>query len=142
MEFKFDDDKLTITADDGEQAELAEMRLNAGGASYFPTAVLHDWFEDLLGNSELEWINPDDTGDLTDAPMLGILGEEGMRDITVFATNYGLVETGHEGHWTLCKPIIQRWAYMNYQVKSPLVDLADHGKVVFVAKMPVWQRML
>ena len=56
----------------------------------------------------VEWIDPADTGDLTSAPMVGI------RDID---TN----------------DIVERWAFMDYQVRSVLGDLRDTGKCVFVS---------
>jgi hypothetical protein len=63
--------------------------------------------EELIANSELEWTSSDETGDLTDAPMLCIRDENAK--------------------------IIQRWAYMDYQVKSFLEDLLETGKAVFVS---------
>lgn len=64
--------------------------------------------ETLTANSEFQWINPSETGDLTDAPMLGI--RDGDTDV-----------------------IVARWAYMDYQVRSFVDDLIEHGRAVFVS---------
>ena len=76
---------------------------------------MRDFFESyLLGDNELEWIDPAETGDLTSAPMLG------LRDD-------GCYRPAQEGK------VIERWAFMDYQVRSVLEDLRDPGKVVFVS---------
>lgn len=119
-------DRLTLYATPREIRELREMDEIQSDDS------MHEFLEPLVGNTELQWISPADTGDLTDAPMLGILGEEGVRDHTVFAENFGLVVTGCNGHNTMARPILARWAFMDYQVRSVLEDLRDTGKAVFV----------
>jgi len=58
-------------------------------------------------NSGLQWIDASETGDLTSAPMLGF---KDLENDTV----------------------LDRWAFMDYQVRSVLEDLRDTGKVVFV----------
>ena len=128
-EISADRKSLTIVADDDEQAMLREMDEKHIHAD----STLFDWFEWLICNSELAWVNPADTGDLTSAPMLGILGEQGVKDITVFQENFGYVECGSDGRNTFVQPILERWAFMDYQVRSALQDLRDHGKVVFTA---------
>lgn len=70
------------------------------------TATEWDFFESYLCNTEYNWVSADMTGDLTDAPMLGRLDEDG--------------EVSH------------RWAFMDYQIKSLLEELLEHGKVQFV----------
>ena len=132
MDHNYDDKQLTITIDDDEKAELAEIK--ADDPDHFrSTDALFAFFEPLVANSELQWIDPSDTGDLTDAPMLGILGEEGMKNHTVFLDNFGLVECGKRGHWTYAQPILNRWAFMDYQVDNPLEVLLNKGEIVFVA---------
>jgi len=69
---------------------------------------LYDALEPLTCNSDLDWINPAESGDLTDAPILGIRDEEG-------------------------KPTDQRWGYMDYQIKDPLEELRKHGQITFQA---------
>jgi len=116
-----------------DDEELAELRRMRDEPDFQSDSVMYDAFESMVCNSELQWINPADTGDLTDAPMLGILGEEGTKEYTVFLENYGLVETGSDGHWTMVQPTLKRWAFMDYQLRSPLEDLANKGEAVFVS---------
>ena len=121
MDFEYNDKELTITVDEDEQAELTELGTSDDN--------LAEAFEDLTSNSELQWINPEDTGDLTDAPMLGILGDESPEN----KGPYGAVWQGGDANGTRWRPIIQRWAYMDYQIRSPIEDLINNGKVVFVS---------
>jgi hypothetical protein len=58
--------------------------------------------EQTLCNSEWDWIQPVETGDLTDAPMIGIRDEN--------------------------EQVIERYAFMSYAVRSFLDDLADKGE--------------
>ena len=133
MHFTQNKTQLTIIIDDDEKRELQELKLELGD-EFQSDKALHDFLEPLIANSELEWISPSDTGDLTDAPMLGILGEEGIKSHTVFLDNFGLIETGKNGHWTYARPILNRWAYMDYQVRSPLNDLLAIGWANFVSQ--------
>lgn len=102
-----DRSKLTITADDKERAQLEAME---------PRELQSDqqmqfYFENMLCNSELAWIRPEETGDLTDAPMLGFYGD--------FCSNEA-------------DKVKSRWAFMDYQVRSVLEDLRDKSEVIFV----------
>ena len=93
--------QLTITVNESERNELTQMdHIQSDKA-------LYDFFEYLIANSELQWISPEETGDLTDAPMLGIKNE---KDI-----------------------VEERWAFMDYMLRSPLEDLKEKEKVVFSA---------
>lgn len=104
MKYEISQDRktLTIIAADDDRAMLREM----DEAHIQADTTLFDYFEWLVCNSELEWISPEETGDLTSAPMLG-------------------TRTRHNA-------IIERWAFMDYQLRSPLCDLRDTGKAVFV----------
>lgn len=93
---------------------------------------LDDALEHLIGNSELEWINPADTGDLTDAPMLGILGEPQPSKIGPHgSTLAGCWGNPLEAHYY---PIQKRWAYMSYEVKDPLEELKEKGRINLVGE--------
>ena len=89
---------------------------------------IYDALEPLIANSELNWIYPADTGDLTDAPMVGFLGEqftysgEGLPP-------YPCVFAGADGDKKIFHKITHRWAYMSYQVKSPLEDLRENEEI-------------
>lgn len=85
--------------------------------------------EKLIANSELDWIPEGvSTRDLTGAPMLGILGDEGMEDHSFFPENFGFIPTGSDGVARWARPIIARWAYMDYQVRSFVTDLIEKGE--------------
>lgn len=101
MKHSFNEDRsrLIIEVDSEERKQLAEMEdLQSDNA-------MHEFLEPLTCNSELDWVRPEETGDLTDAPLLGIRSENMM--------------------------IAERWGYEPYQLRSPLVDLRDNGRVVF-----------
>jgi hypothetical protein len=126
---------IVMPFDNNERNELKIMRDD--DPDFASDSVMHDAFETMIANSELQWINPEDTGDLTDAPMLGILGEETIESeplLPDFPENYGLVSTGNNGTMGMVQPILKRWAFMNYQIKSPLDDLVDIGQAVFVSE--------
>ena len=93
--------QLTITANRAERRHLKTL-----GDEIHCDAVMHDQLEHWTANSELEWIDPAQTGDLTSAPMVGILDKADQ--------------------------VAERWAFMDYQVRSVLEDLRDRGAAVFV----------
>ena len=97
--------RLTLTVDPAERDLLCEL-----GEAIHRDVTMHEFFEHLVCNSELEWITPEWTGDLTDAPMLGICE---WRD-------------GGEHE------VIERWAWMSYAVRSLLEELRDKGVAVLV----------
>lgn len=105
MKYEISQDRkqLTIIADDDDREMLREM----DDAHIQADTTMFDYFEWLVCNSELEWLSPEETGDLTSAPMLGIRNQRNA--------------------------IIDRWAFMDYQLRSPLCDLRDTGKAVFVS---------
>lgn len=100
--FNSDRSKLIIEIDDKERADILDnfKDLNSDSA-------LADFLEPLICNSELNWTSGDITGDLTDAPMLGIYDENDK--------------------------IGDRWAFMDYQVVSVLQTLVNNKKVVFIS---------
>ena len=66
--------RLTLTVDPAERFELWGM-----DEEIHQDDTMYEFFEHLVCNSELEWITPEWTGDLTDAPMLGICEWGGRR---------------------------------------------------------------
>lgn len=123
MKYQILGSNLIITIDPEEQRELQQNIDENGEPS------LEDCLEPLVCNSELAWIFPEETGDLTDAPMLGILGEEQPGAGSRFA---GLHVDENNMMQSWFHPILNRWAYMDYQVKSPVLELAKNGRIVFV----------
>jgi len=101
---------LTLTVDKQEQLDLISVRSmdaeEMPGMEWGSDSQLYYWFEDLIANSELEWIDPSETGDLTSAPMLGIRGDGDA--------------------------IYERWAYMIYETHYILDDLIEKGSVILV----------
>lgn len=95
---------LTITVDHAERAELSAWDNPDKGIQ--SDAAMHDFLEPLICNSELDWINPEETSDLTDAPILGTRDDQGE--------------------------VTERWAFMDYQVRSVLEELRDKGTVNFI----------
>lgn len=85
-----------------------------------------DWLEAMLSNCELQWVFPSETEDLTDCPMLGILGEESTEK----KGPYGVRFCGHWDGQDHYQPILERWGYMNYEVLDPMQELAQNGTIV------------
>jgi hypothetical protein len=72
--------------------------------------TFYELLEEHLTNG-LEWINPDDLGAMTDAPILS-----------------DVVERDEDNKITSCDYV---WWYPNYQVSSPLDELKENGRVIF-----------
>lgn len=127
--------KLRLTADEKDRAWLRELMSGGEGNLSDKEARALDG---LVGNSDLQWIPEGTTGDLTSAPMLGIL--DGAVDETALqglVPHFGLV---HVGRWEVgnpprllqhYRPVIARWAYMDYQVRSFIDDLIATGESVW-----------
>jgi hypothetical protein len=110
MNYSFSPDRtrLILRVDPEEQAQLRELPedFSACEESIHSDHALHEFLEHLTCNSELDWIDPYETGDLTDAPMLGTRDEAG-------------------------KPL-GRWAWMHYETTSLLEQLRDKGVAVLI----------
>ena len=117
---------LTIHADEAARKELADM-----GEAIHTDATMFDAFERLIANSELEWVSPEVCGDLTDAPIVGILGDE--MPCADPDNGSGFVLSGHDGSDTLARPVLERWWFPAYQVQSVLAALRDTGQAIFTA---------
>lgn len=126
MEYRINGNKLIVTVDSDERAELHELQSEPDFQS---DVVMYEFLEPLVANSELQWIGSEDTGDMTEAPMLGILGKESNEE----SGPYGSIHVGHWDGKNWYQPIVSRWAFMNYQIKSPLNDLVDSGEAIFVS---------
>jgi hypothetical protein len=97
---------------------------------------MHELLEPLVQNDDYTWLPEGCTGDLTSAPMLGVLGDEiAGPDDAENALGTGLVHVGrwhHEGRpRQMYQPVLKRWAFMAYQVTSPQRDLAEAGQCVW-----------
>lgn len=103
---QFSDDrrKLILSID---QHTADELTLAAFEPEFSSDKFMFEVFEHLVCNSELQWIDPSETGDLTEAPMLGIRDEDGK--------------------------VLERWAYMDYQIKDMVTELMNNLTVTFSA---------
>jgi hypothetical protein len=105
MYYSISPDKKTLTllAVKADRENLEEWKEEG-----FNDKTESEALEPIIANSDLEWIRPEENGDLTDAPILGYRDENGES-------------TG------------ERWAFMDYQVRSFLQDLMDKGVAIFTA---------
>lgn len=126
--------RLVISADAAARAELRELALEH--PVFHCDENLHGVFENLICNSELRWIRPEICGDLTDAPILGIAGEPEPRDGSRDGDGAILCgrwpdKAGMARIWV--EPVLERWAFADYCLRSPLFDLLEKGEAIFTA---------
>jgi len=95
---------LILKADAEEQVRIRELVAEKEG-DWSPMQMDDEVLAPLLCNSELEFINAEDCGALTDAPILGLRKESGEVEAA--------------------------WAYMDYQLRSFVDDLLETGRAVF-----------
>lgn len=101
-----------------------ELIINCNGEVTAET--IEEFFEPVIANSELDWIDPAETGDLTAAPMIGIRGpevavEKGQEPFRITSMNNG------QAYY---EPVLERWAYMSYAVRDPMEEIKS-GYAVF-----------
>jgi hypothetical protein len=113
--------QLWLLADLQDREDILELR---GEDQHFSLDDETEALERMLANSELQWINPEDTGDLTDCPILGVLGTE--TQLTPVGP-YGAVAVGKDETGLLYQPIVARWGWVEYELRSFLEDLATLG---------------
>ena len=75
MKMTFEDEMLVMTVDAAEQDSLKRMR-DADPHKFGLNDTLYEMLDDLFSNDEFVWLPEGFTGDLTSAPMIGILGDE------------------------------------------------------------------
>jgi hypothetical protein len=100
MLFEEKENKLVITLNDDERLELSEDYTNEEMQT---DKAMFEFFETELANSHWEWIDPCEIGALTDAPILGYRG-------------------GND-------EVVEAYGYMDYAVKSMLIELNTYGEV-------------
>jgi hypothetical protein len=140
-----EDGRLKLSVDEKEQSHLRYLREDENAllveftmdSKWGSRDVEEEVLESLICNSDLEWI-PDGVcmGDLTSAPMLGITDTEVPTTAVNIRPNFGFVLAGgwpdSKGvYQTWHRPVIQRWAWMDYAVRSFLDELADCGECVW-----------
>lgn len=131
MKYTTTENKLILECSPEEQGELREIAKRSLDHFHFRDHEVES-LEGLIANSELDWIDPADTGDPTDAPILGILGKsfsDSERDGFAASTLYGWHRCGLDSY----QPILGRWGYPYYKLRSFLKDLMDTGKATFLS---------
>ena len=119
--------RLFIPDDDATiKNELIEMR----EANEPLHRVEHDALEHLTCNSELDWIPEGTTADLTSAPMLGITGPDQPAS-DLLPPCFGTITVGMDGDKRFVEPVMARWCYMSYQVRSFIDDLIEKGECIW-----------
>ena len=132
MNYKISPDRhmLTITADENERQQMREFR-DTSPEEFGTESNERDFIEHIVCNSELGWVQPADCGALTEAPILGIFGPE-CRKHNLPSTGHGSIFNGSDENGGWYQPILERWAYPHYALRSFLKDLIDNGTAVFV----------
>jgi hypothetical protein len=121
---------LTLLIDDEERDLLVERKEE--DEFFGSTNSEIEALEGLIANSELDWVCPEQTGDLTDAPLLGICGSEEYLFEDLPKDRVGEINTSRVNGVTWWTPILFRWGYEPYQVRSFLDDLINNKKTVFI----------
>ena len=132
-EISQDRHRLTFTVA-AEEQKLLRLLSEEDPDGFCSDNTMYEWFEGLTCNSDLYWIPEDVTDDLTSAPMLGIesreMTEQQIKEASI--QYYGLIDAGFCDGAQQYLPVLERWAYEPYQIRSPLQDLRDHGCCVFI----------
>ena len=120
---------LTLTADEETRKEIRELIESESHCGWRWMEV--EALDRLTSNSELQWLSALDTGDVTDAPILGIVAGED-EETRENRGPFGAVHVGGGEKGPIYAPILERWGFMDYCVRSFLEDLMNDGKAVFV----------
>lgn len=113
---------------DAEDSVLLQTLKDEDPDEFGTDAFMYNYFEHLTCNSEYEWIQAEEVGALTEAPMLGIYGEERARRDT---DSPYISVTGQWDDTTWVQDVLQCWAFMDYQIVSPQELLLESGEVFF-----------
>lgn len=125
MKYRIEENRLVFTIDEDERAVL--QHIHDDEPDHFDTDdVMYDWFEPIVCNSDLTWCHPAHTGDLTDAPMLCMLGEqvEGYDQRPIFLPGGMHIDSQGSGYID-GHPIVKRWAFMAYAIATPQRQLLE-----------------
>jgi len=129
MQYTIDDNRLVISADNREREELRKLH-DLDPDAFDRDDFMYDMLENLVTNDSFQWIDAGVTGDMTDAPMLAILGDEEPGEPGAGECQ-GLYQCGRWDDRDQYQPVLYRWAFMNYCVTSPQRDLIEAGEAVF-----------
>lgn len=124
--FNEDRSNLILTVDAETQQFLQQEQ--AEDEKFDTDSYMYDLFDGFIGNSEFTWIDPEICGDLTSAPILGILGEEKVLPEGATDGSGWLVSGPGLGH-----RVEERWGWMMYQIQSLQAELAEKGRAVLIS---------
>src|SRR4029077_7341544 len=117
---------ITVTPEEQEQLRAYRQRDEQGELKDYEPRFqsddfLHDLLEEMTTNDEYTWLPEGTTGDITSAPMLGILGDE------IEFLKPDIPECSGFFPWSSgsCRPVLERWAFMDYALTSPQGELAE-----------------
>jgi hypothetical protein len=133
MKFTYDlntDGCLILYADGDDKKRIAEIIEEKGTT----TEAEREALEQMIANSELKWIRPEEIGALTDAPILGL--REQARELPKGKDPMYVHYVGHWDDKNWYEPVSAAWGFMDYQVRSFLTDLLNTGKAVFIGGNP------
>jgi hypothetical protein len=104
MEFTVTDKGLKIViVSDGAKAVLQEYH---DDETIDTDSSMYEMFDDILGNTEFEWISPEEIGALTSAPIIGIKDENDV--------------------------VIEAYGFMDYAIESLLGQLFKYGEALLI----------
>lgn len=102
MQFVEEQNQLRLVIDNkGEKDSLWEYHSDS---SIYTDNAMYDFFENILANCEWEWIDAEEIGALTDAPILGYRDEQDK--------------------------VVVAYGFMNYAVQSLLEQLFIDGEAI------------
>jgi hypothetical protein len=125
---------ITVTKREQRWLKAAQRRDEKGECRprFDSDDFLYDLLEPMFTDDCFSWLPEGTTGDMTSAPILGILGDEMPGPTTDKAQCAGLF---HCGRWNVegelrenYQPVLQRWAWMDYALTSPQRELAETGR--------------
>jgi len=125
---------LTVTKREQRWLQAAQRRDEKGQCRprFDSDDFLYDLLESMFTNDCFSWLPEGTTGDMTSAPILGILGTEMPGPATDKAQCSGLFHCGRwevDGqHRQIYQPVLSRWAFMDYALTSPQRELAETGR--------------
>jgi hypothetical protein len=122
--------RMTVTPE--EQSAL-QLRQKHSPAEFGSDDFMRDLLENIIANDCFEWVDPTLAADLTDAPILGIFGDEetGKKMTNEELLGSGLQLCGTGSKFDSYLPLLYRWAFMSYQVTTPQAQLAEQGYAVW-----------
>lgn len=135
MNYTFTEEKLVLRLQEGDK-ELLQTVHDEDPEAFGSDNTMFDFFEHLIANSELDWVQPEETGDLTSAPLLGIISGQEVREEdweNYPEPVYGWRYCGGDEKGAIYNPIVNRWGWEPYQVEALLDHLLKHGEATLVA---------